>query len=71
MDMQKNFFKEQDKGYDKKQVDNYIANLIKTYQRTYNEYLDIFDKYAIVMELRKNEMLKKRRRRVKRNLNLY
>jgi len=60
--MQRKFFREQDRGYDKKQVENYIADLIKTYQRAYNEYLDISDKYAVISELRRNEMLKRRRK---------
>ena len=49
--MKGTFFKEQPKGYDKKQVDTYISKLIKAYQAVYNEYLDASDKYRMLAEI--------------------
>jgi len=39
------FFTEQKNGYDKAQVDNYIQMLTKSYQKAYQEYVDICAKY--------------------------
>ena len=46
--MAKKYFREQKNGYDKEQVDNYIRKLIETFERTYKEYLDTYDKYCIL-----------------------
>jgi len=51
--MAKTFFKNQQNGYDKKQVDNYIKKLIKAYQAAYKEYLDLAEKYVLPKNLYK------------------
>ena len=43
--MKKAFFKEQKNGYDKNQVNKYIKKLIREYQNTYSDYLEMSDKY--------------------------
>jgi len=60
------YFKEQDKGYNKQQVDNYIDALIKTYQRAYADYLELFDKYTVLSDIVKqdSEKPKKIKRRI-------
>jgi len=42
--MPKKLFKEQPNGYDKKQVDRYIRKLMKSYEITYKNYLEAFEK---------------------------
>ena len=44
-------FKEQPKGYDKKQVKNYIRRLTKAYETTYREYLDTVEKYDELLKI--------------------
>jgi len=48
--MSRKYFKNQQNGYDKNQVDNYISNLMKIYQKAYHEYLDIVDKHNALKE---------------------
>ena len=69
--MSRKYFKNQQNGYDKNQVDNYISNLMKIYQKAYHEYLDIVDKHNALKEAVKDEMLKKERLKVKRVLRRY
>jgi len=44
--MAKKRFKEQKNGYHKGQVDKYIRDLQKDYQRVYMAYLELYDKSA-------------------------
>jgi len=53
--MAKQYFKDQKNGYDKEQVEKYITNMIKVYQKAYVEYLDIYDKYCDLAEKMKKE----------------
>ena len=44
------FFSEQQNGYDKTQVDNYIQKVTEAYQAAYKEYLDTCEKYNNLMQ---------------------
>ena len=47
--MEEIFFTEQKNGYDKEQVDSYIHKLTEAYQKAYDEYFAMCDKYNNLM----------------------
>ena len=53
------FFSEQQNGYDKTQVDNYIKKLTEAYQTAYKEYIAVYEKYnALLQDYKKLESSK-------------
>ena len=47
-------FDKKNNGYDREQVDRYVANLSKAYQQAYDEYVSVCDKYNDLLEKYKN-----------------
>jgi len=45
--LNRKFFKEQENGYEKKQVDRYIDKLLKAYETVYRKYLEETEKNSI------------------------
>ena len=47
-------FAKEKNGYDRAQVDSYITKISEAYQTTYNEFLDISNKYMSLLEESEN-----------------